>query len=487
MWNRIQNLIQHRPRIVLFFVFILTIMIRLPQLTRPLSKHHELNTAAVLVCLQVWNEQGLVPSKAAPVQYYPGRYNVFLEENSSFKKLNNSGAYLSMGAGSYLLPWLAMKLFHSSPSPHSLRLWMLLVEVFSVYLLYSLLLRFKNFFLTTYKNYAFVGCLFFLTAPVVMWYMGNSYSHETMIIPLYLWLLRIGLIIRENKYQWNAKHYLMYGLSVALAIYTDWLGIIAALIFFIQAISVRQFRQRISFLLVNSVAVIVPVAIICYQYISLVGWLEYRGFIIAQFHRRSLPGADAPYSFIDFLKHFATGYGMLCIIALLGIVLVRKKLNGYFTVLAAIPLLHYLVFRGFSNEHDYAVLKWSPFLILTALIGLSQLSRFWHKTALITIITSSVFIYYFINPPFAKSLNGERYAWMKEAGQRIAAEAKPDEYIFINTEGYLYQVEWYAHRNYKKVKDTVEARVWLQQQPHSNAVFFRLNSRQEISEVVRLK
>jgi hypothetical protein len=487
MWKRIQNLIQHRPKTVLFFVFILTIPIRLPQLTRPLSKHHELNTAAVLVCLQVWNEQGLTPSKASPIQFFPGTYNFFNDSKNKFKNLQSSGAYLSMGAGSYLLPWLAMKLLHFNPSPLSLRIWMLLVEVISVYLLYGLLLFLKKSFFNAYKNYAFIGCVLFLTMPVVMWYLGNSYSHETMVLPFYLAVLWLGFIIQKNNYQWNFKQYIGYGICVALAVYTDWLGVIAAFVFFVQAISIKKNKERLPFLVVNACAVILPTIIIFWQYISLIGWQEYSNFITAQFARRSFPGAEVQYSIIDYIKHFATGYGMLCIIALVGISLARKKLHNYFTVLAAIPLLHYIIFRGFSNEHDYSVLKWAPFLIITALAGLDEFSLFWQKAALTFIIISSIVIYHFINPPFIRSFNGERYVWMKEIGQRIATEAKPDEYVFINTQGYLHQVEWYAHRNYKPVVDTAEVRFWLRQQPENKAVFFKLNDQQQITETIRMQ
>ncbi len=397
---------------MLFFIFILTVIIRVPQLIRPLSKHHELNTAAVLVCLQVWNEQGPAPSKAAPVQYFPGKYNIFYDAKSSFKNLNNSGAYLSMGAGSYLLPWLVMKLFHLAPSSLSLRLWMLLLEVITVYLLYGLLLFIKTQLFPAYKNFAFTGCLLFLTAPVVMWFMGNSYSHESMVMPFYLLMLRLAFAILVNDYRWNTKYFLWYGLCTTLAVYTDWLGLMAAAIIFIQAVSFKNFKQRIPFLLTNLLAVFIPVIIVCWQYISLVGWKEYSGFIVAQLHRRSLPGTDVEFSIVDFTKYFVTGYGALCIAALLGIILIRKKVNSNLVLLAAIPLLHYLVFRGFSNEHDYSVLKWSPFMIVAALAGLGRLSQKIGKESIAAYSSSlitSVLLYHFINPPFAKSFNGEQY------------------------------------------------------------------------------
>ena len=486
---------QQRPKALLFFLFFVTVLIRIPQLTRPLSKHHELNTAAVLISIQVWNEKGLAFSHGAPVHMYPGTYNIFKDPNNPYPNLFNSGTYLSMGPLSYLLPWAVFKMLHISPGETALRIFNLLLQLLSVFLFYLLV---KMFFKTLYRPnftddktlsfdapyYHLLAVVFFLFSPVIMWFMGNAYCHEVLVLPLFLAALIYGFKIVQSQYKRSIKNYLLYGLIIAAAVYTDWLGCVIALVFFIQALSVKQFKQRFPFLLVNAVAVSIPAALICWQYISLIGVAEYKNFFLEQLFHRRTPDGGLTYSVFDFIKNLLTGYGFVFIAAIAGLAYSYIRWNRYFLVILAIPLLHYFLFRGFSNEHDYAVIKWAPFIITWAVACVPQLKKNLQLFTIAVILCFGVLLYQYINPPGQQSFNGERYGWMKETGEHIAAEAAADEYIFINTPSYYYQLGWYAHRNYKNVKDEADARLWLSYQTGSKAVYYQLDGNQNMLRII---
>lgn len=488
---------QHRPKAVLFFLFFITVLIRVPQLTRPLSKHHELNSAAVLTCIQVWNEKGVSFSNGTPVHMFPGTYNIFLEPGNQYPNLINSGTYLSMGPLSYMVLWAGFKMLHVAPSETGLRVFMLVLQLLSVFLFYTLV---KQVFKTLYPRhftdektlsfdapyYHFLAVIFFLFSPSIMWYMGNAYCHEIMVMPLYLGALITGFKIVQTGYTWQARNYLLYGCGIALAVYTDWLGCAVALVFFLQAFSIKQFKQRLPFLLANAITVSIPVALIAWQYSSVVGWHEYKTFFLEQLFNRRTPDGGVSYSVLDFIKHFITGYGFFFIVAIAGIIMGKVKWNRYLLVLFVVPLLHYLLFCGFSNEHDYSVVKWAPFVIIWAVICLPLLKKKVQHFTIIIMICFGLFLYEYINPPGQQSFNGDRYAWMKETGEHIAAEARPDEYIFINTPSYFYQIGWYAKRNYKNVLNEADAIRWLSYQTGSKGIYYHLNENQQVVQVVHL-
>jgi hypothetical protein len=491
----ILHIMQHRPKAVLFFLFFITLLIRIPQLTRPLSKHHELNTAAVLISMEVWNEKGLAFSHGASIHMYPGVYNIFKVPNNPYPNLFNSGTYLSIGPMSYMLPWAVFKLLHISPGETALRIFTLLLQLLSVFLFYQLVkMVFKTLFrrnLTDYKATAFntshfhvIAITFFLFSPAIMWYMGNAYCHEVLVLPMFLAALIYGFTIVQSQYKWSVKNYLVYGVVIAAAVYTDWLGCAIALVFFIQALSLKQFKQRVPFLLVNAVAVSIPVVLIFWQYISLIGMAEYKNFFLEQLLHRRTPDGGITYSVFDFIKYLFTGYGFVFIAAIAGMAFSNIQWNRYFLIILAIPLLHYFLFRGFSNEHDYSVIKWSPFIIIWAVAHLPQLKKRLQSFTIIAMLCFGVFLYQYINPPGQQSFNGERYVWMKEMGQRMAAEARPDEYIFINTPSYYHQIGWYAKRNYLNVKDEAEAKLWLSYQPGSKGIYYELNDDRSVIRTV---
>ncbi|MFZ1659615.1 MAG: hypothetical protein WAT61_12375, partial [Flavobacteriales bacterium] len=55
-----------RHSLILLAVFLLSVLVRTPQLGRPLSKHHEFCTAVALVVMDVWWERGWAECTGCP-------------------------------------------------------------------------------------------------------------------------------------------------------------------------------------------------------------------------------------------------------------------------------------------------------------------------------------------------------------------------------------------------------------------------------------
>jgi hypothetical protein len=58
---------------LLFGIFLLSVVVRLPMLNRPLSKHHEFCTAISLRIMQIWYDNGIEKYGYNPVMTYNTR------------------------------------------------------------------------------------------------------------------------------------------------------------------------------------------------------------------------------------------------------------------------------------------------------------------------------------------------------------------------------------------------------------------------------
>jgi len=65
---------------LLLGIFLLSVLVRLPQLNRPLSKHHEFCTAVALRVMTIWNENGIDKYGFNPVMTF---------NNLADKNINN--------------------------------------------------------------------------------------------------------------------------------------------------------------------------------------------------------------------------------------------------------------------------------------------------------------------------------------------------------------------------------------------------------------
>jgi hypothetical protein len=489
----LNKIIKHRPIAVLFILFLVSVIIRVPQLNRPLSKHHELNTAAVLTCLQVWQDSGVAYSCGAPIHMFPGAYNI-TTKNSKYPNLYKRGVYLSMGPFSYILPHFICTTFGVKPSENSIRVFMLFIHFLSGLLIYYLTLTLlktqlnasTTFNVEANKKWSLVAASLFIFSPIAMWFMGNSYSHETMVFPLYLLALLSGFKILLANYSTSKNFYILYGVSIALSIYTDWLGCVVALVFFTKAILDYKKKKPGLFLITNVLVLLVTIAVILWQYAHVIGNTELKQFVLEQFFNRRLPDNGIAFTTIDFAKYFGSGYGLLAILCTICVLTKSVKWNSTTLIIFLIPFLHYFLFRGFSNEHDYAVLKWAPFVLLTSVLFIKKYMQVLKISTIIVSLLLGIVLYEYVNKPGPKSLNGESYNWMKQIGNTIKKEAAEKEYILINTPSYYYQIGWYAKRNYKIIANEKDAKSWLQTQEFNRAVFFKIDNSNELIQTVRL-
>src|SRR5436190_14555087 len=84
------------PLVILSCIFLLSVVVRIPTLDRPLSKHHEFCTAVSLRVLQIWDEAGIKTYHFNPVMTYPNAADKFINNFASA-----SGKMMDAGGNFY--------------------------------------------------------------------------------------------------------------------------------------------------------------------------------------------------------------------------------------------------------------------------------------------------------------------------------------------------------------------------------------------------
>ena len=487
---------------VLLFVFLLSVLIRLPELNRPLSKHHEFCTAVSLRILQIWYDNGIEKYGYNPVMTYNNPADKFInnEANASGRMLDADGNYyyVSHPPFAYYLPFFIFKTLHIRPDILPLQsLNMILGLLTAIFVYFTVcLLSFNR--ARSYLHFpSFVAYTIYLFLPSTLWFQSNVYMsdmavHLPFVIGVYIVL---KMVLRKKFYV--PKYILGYTLVLFIMIYTSWLGVFFAfgvLVYsLLHARDIRGFRLLIW---VTLIVLFFTLRLIVYQYSQINGLEAYIHEVINRYLLRgSVEHINKGFlhfffSYFVLLKDIAYNYLVnylaiyLLIIGFIWISFTKAKLkivfsdNGYrFVWLSVLPvvLLH-LVFMQYSSQ-DFTVLYAS--LFFSVLIGILydkvKKSGVFSEKAINGFVMLTIVLliaqFYLTNLPGSHSLKGADYALEKDMGETIKSQSTKDEVVFMNVKP-TPQVVYYAGRNIREVASKEEAIAFLKERKMQKGAFY---------------
>jgi len=124
---------------IFLLFFVLSIAVRLPNLNRPLSKHHEFCTAITLIPLQNWVDNGAATYHYSPSITFEGAANHHIENLTAYPvEADGRFYYLSHPPFAYLLPYFTFKIFGIYPTPLALQVFNLFFHFLSSLLIYHI-------------------------------------------------------------------------------------------------------------------------------------------------------------------------------------------------------------------------------------------------------------------------------------------------------------------------------------------------------------
>lgn len=469
-----------RAFLVVFAAFAVSVLVRLPQVGRPLSAHHEYCTAVALIVLHNWWVDGFATHHGAPLISFTtpaDRYTPALGDGPGMH--DGIQHYFSHPPLAYDLPYLLFVITGTPPGPvmlewfniafHLLAAWCLLLCVRSV---------------VPSENGLRAGlfaALLYLFMPAPLWFHGNAYMSDMFVQNPWLVHLVVAVGVFKARVPPGPKQGLLFAVTLFLTVYTSWPGVFAATT--ASGYALWKWRRErdgrwLRIIGLSAAAVVLALGLTWWRYTRSVSAEELWTYLGSRFAVRGsvdMDGGAWPY-----LRELVVNYrlGYLPVLLLLALLLVRWWRRQASTtvpglsvlvVLTGVPVLLDHVFLLQYAHHDFAALKAGPLLCGLAGIGLAGLSSRWAWGAVVATCVAGVLYFYRVNPwP-----DGVRYQAERAMGLRIAEETRPDEAVF--TLGFTPepQVQWYAERTLFRVDSLEQVHAYLRTSGTPGAVVFR--------------
>lgn len=484
--------------LIVALLFLLSVAIRVPNLNRPISKHHEFNTAFFLIPMEIWQQEGIATYGFIPPYNYPNANDKFIAEPIGIEEGNKNGTYyyLSFPSLSYIVPYAIFSIFNLNLTALSLQVFNLILHLVVCSLLYRI---FSNVFT---NNSALLGVMFYMFSAGTLWFHGNGYTHHIFAVFLIvLTLYFLTKIVFDNKP--TKVNYSMFALSLILLFLTEWISVFFAFVLVIFSIvNFKKYPAHKILVLLTVFSGVLSALVLFIQYSFYFGWQEYLDYQLNRFSYRSTLVNDSlsvGEQIFSWVKWTIVSFGawMLLMGSLLFmLVKMKDKLRTshneklLFTLLFFPPFFYHIVFMEFTVVHDYSViidgLFWS--FLLAFLVDRLKLptSRLYIFASVV--IVFSVAQYYVINRPGKYNQNGDLYSIYQDIGEVIKATSTSDDTIFItgfdeSVNQNNPQIIYYAKRNFKPVNNELDAQIFMQEFNRQSAKLYILDK----GKVVQIK
>ena len=496
----------------------LSVAIRIPQLNRPLSKHHEFVTAHVLRTMEIWNQQGAEHYHFNPVMSYDGAANKFINNQTTENyDAEGNSYYLSYPPFAFILPYFVLGGWMNAPTVFSLQLFNMLLHLIECFLLYQICLLLLPRFVSSQieiNKIGIIAVLVHLFSPCLLWFHGNVYFTDMpaltfFLLNVWLWLkysedrmVRGDTNHGEKKQLWVL---IAFFISSFLFSYTEYLGVTYAIVIFIYSIFNRKYFFTAISICAGSVCAI---ALMLYKYSLIGGWGKLMEFMQLRYSVRGVsPHSSLTNLFLSWkiiVINYLTGFAP-CILLLAVLILINRKkifkrkffnhsifsrlevrdfnfastIIKIFIVLLAPVLLHHILFLNASG-HDFQQMKASPFFAITIAMGIVAANKNWIKIIFSIALVANIILFYLINSPGKISLTGDNYDVFLQEGKFIHENASNDEVVFLNGILDEPQLVWYAQRNLRTIRSTDEAYNFLKQHNLPKGIIFTFDRKQNI-------
>jgi hypothetical protein len=469
--------------LIIFSLFIISILLRLVNLDRPISKHHEFNTAVVLINIQSWREAG-GGSKLnfVPILNFQNPGDKFASR--SYYSVDSAGnvMYLSFGPAWYIIPYLIYELFHLPAEPIYLQCINLVFNLASVILFFYLLellipasAREKYFIMVA-------GCYLFMYSPGILWFLGNGYINIGIMMPFVIGALLLLIPMLRSAENISAGKLTALGVLIVLLIYFDWFILaLCAVASMYALLKIKKDRKYLLLLLIVALSAIAGILLLFLQFASYAGWQAVSEYWAHRFHSRSVVNTSTSFwkmaAYVAF--NFITSYLPVFIILAIAFVLGRsKKIKFFFSENEILFLkiytlsvsLYNMALFEWSYEHEFSLIPWSilfSYLAAKAVIALFQKKQLYGLMLLFFLAAMSQ--YYFINRPGKISREGTPYFNFKKFGDSLK-RVPPDYKIFLDIVPDP-MIEYYAGRNIYPIRSMDDAKQFMHRWGISKAVW----------------
>jgi len=486
-----------RPFLIILLAFAVSVVVRTPQLDRPLSAHHEFCTPIALIILYNWHTDGYYTHHGNPIVSFTGSADLY-PSGFADGPAQHDGLiyYFSHPPLAYDVPYALFRITGTAPSVIGLQLLNLAFHLITAWFLF---LALKALYPPEKKTLAPVfAAALYLFMPAPLWFHGNVYMSDMFVQNF--WVMHLAIALRMFLgYSLDKRLLLAFFITLFLSVLTSWLGVFAAVASGLAALwkwkKERSARWLIPMALA-ALAVVLALSYTAWRYTRVVDFDQLIAFFQSRFEVRGSVGLEE--GVWPHLKQMIVNYRMGFLpLLILFFAIALFKLKGrsnttvlrpnsltLFILLTGLPVLLDHVFLLQYADHDFTVLKAGPILCGLAAIGIARLEERWSISLITLTCFAGVLYFYRINPLPDK--DGTRYAHERNIGQAIAAEVLPNEAAFTLGSTPEPQVQWYAKRTLFRIDSMPQAEALMRAQQTPNGVVFRINDQEVTAAKIRV-
>jgi hypothetical protein len=493
-------------------VFVLSVLVRLPFINRPLSEHHETITAHMLVTLRIWYENSIFSYHFSPVYTTP--HDQWAEcLRGSICDASGNIYYVSYPPFAFYAPYLIFSILSIYPSVLPLQVFNLIVHFLCALFVYGtvLLIRRKRLSLL-FDLPAFCAYFIYLFTPETLWFQGNTYFSEIFVQLFFTTALFLSAYVLTHDVV-PRRVVGALGVVIFLFCFTEWLGFFFVGIFAVYCLTHFRDPSRRALLFTSVVAAVSALVLTVFIYSSVNGFSSYMGLFTSKFENRSgLISSELSDGGIVLSRttlhdyvwgHYKRGYGvLLSIVPLYLFILFYQKgvTRSYFSrevywvlIFALLPvLLHHLLFFNFTAIHDFSVLKAAPFIALLLGILIAETFSLSHFSAYARVVVAGVllfFIYDFSVSAYTQdnTLDPDTLVRWQRMGEVVAHQTAADELVFLQNGYFDLRFFYYTRRTVIPVSSLEEARSKLESSSYSKAAVFSVDSNYTITNAVHIQ
>lgn len=491
---------RYAPFIILFLIFLLSCIIRWPNMGRSLSKHHEFCTALVLLTMDVWAEKGASSFHYSPIINYtkPADKNI---NNGTLGFMRKDGYhyYLSHPPMAYILPYFSLSLLQIPINLYSLQLFNLLWHFIGAWFIYLITKQvLYRAVVPVQRWYGLMASTIYLFTPATLWFFSNVYMSDMFVN--HFWVISIYLclkIFQENR-QKEVKYLLGLAGIIALTLYTEWIGCFAGgTIGLLALLQFSKNKNNFWVALAAGLGLIIGFGAIIIHYSSILGWEYYFQYAEQRFFTRT---GQTSSKLIPYLQnigwHYLTSYlpfiALCFVLFFISFFRKKNKPRTYFkafSLLAFLPvLMHNFIFLNYTAGHDFSTVKAAPFLAIATTYGIYLLPKKTKRLALASLFIAlliGIIQYYYINRPGEKSWRNHRYDMFEEVGQYIRKHQIPEHGVMTRGIEIHMQLLYYAKRNILSYEGEEKAKAKLRKYGLKKALVLDIENAEKDSRKIK--
>jgi hypothetical protein len=491
-------------------LFLISVLCRIPFLTRPLDGEHDMLTLHSLLYLSIWNSVGLQASRYSLRMTYENPADKFVRGTFHSGMFDSKGNfyYVSFPPFAWLLAFSLLKVFHLPVHPIWLKLINLAVLFPATLALYSVLERASGVEdRSIARKVALLGVALFLFNRAVLLSLGNLFSPHELVVPI--WIISVYFYCAaQDRSDRERMNLALFGVMTFLACYCDWQGWAAAATFFLWSL-VRRVRRPVDYRLagLSVISVVLAGVLIFVEYSSIDGPQAFLGALASRFLRRAgISGSSEagltlwnPDTYFYIYYRYREQYTPLLLLlgALISMYFLVPRLSRSLRwtsevqralFLFGLPVvIDHILLANHTAIHNFATLKTAPFLVVTVVVLMGGLVRHpWGEgndsvrfPVLMRCTLAVAVVCLVATKRYLNERNDLNPAYSR-LGMTIRQQSNPKQVIFLlggesvsgNRLRYMSNLIYFAGRNVQAVDREEEARQFLERHEETEGVLF---------------